>query len=47
LNVLAEYPIAALNDSAQPDAASAFIEAIISPDGQAVLRAYGFGPAQP
>ncbi len=47
LNVLAQYPIAALNDSANPDAAAAFISYILGPEGQAVLADYGFGPAIP
>ncbi len=47
LNVLAQYPIAALNDSANPDVAAAFISYILGPEGQAVLADYGFGPAIP
>lgn len=47
LNVLAQYPIAVLNDSANPDAAAAFISYILGPEGQAVLADYGFGPALP
>lgn len=45
LNVLAEYPIAPLNDSAQPAAAAAFVELVLSAEGQAILAEYGFGPA--
>lgn len=44
LNVVASYPIAALNDSAQPGAA-AFVAFVLSPEGQAILAKYGFGPA--
>lgn len=47
LNVLAQYPIAALNDSANASAAAAFVDYVLSGDGQAVLSRYGFGPATP
>lgn len=47
LNVLAQYPIAALNDSANASVAAAFVDYILSGDGQAVLSSYGFGPATP
>ncbi len=47
LNVLAEYPIAALNDSAHSDLAAAFVDYVLSPEGQAVLADYGFGPVTP
>lgn len=43
LNVLAEYPIAPLNDSAQADAAAAFVDLVLSDVGQGILAAYGFG----
>ena len=43
LNVVAEYPIALLNDSAQPDAAAAFVEWVLGEAGQGVLAEYGFG----
>ncbi len=45
LNILAEYPIAALNDSAQADAAAAFVELVLSDEGQGILDNYGFGPS--
>lgn len=45
LNVLAEYPIASLNDSAQAGAAGAFVALVLSDRGQAILASYGFGPA--
>lgn len=45
LNTIASYPIAALADTAQPDLASAFVEWVLSPEGQAVLVEYGFIPA--
>lgn len=44
LNTIATYPIALVNDSANPRAAQAFIEYVRSPDGQAVLQAHGFLP---
>jgi molybdate transport system substrate-binding protein len=43
LNVLAEYPIAPLNDSAQADTAAAFVDFVLSDAGQAILVGYGFG----
>jgi len=44
LNVVAQYPIAPLIDSAQPDLAAAFVDLVLSEEGQAVLVEYGFGP---
>ena len=38
-----EYPIAALKDSATPDAAAAFVDYVLSEKGQAILTAAGFG----
>ncbi len=46
INVTAQYPIAALADSSHAELADAFIQFIISPDGQAVLKKYGFHPPQ-
>jgi len=37
------YPIAALTDSRDSDAAQAFVDYVAGPDGQAVLSAAGFG----
>ena len=37
LNILAEYPIAPLNDSAYGEMAAAFVEYVLSEEGQAVL----------
>ena len=45
LNVIAKYPIATLIGSASADLAQAFIEYVLSPDGQAVLQKWGFAPA--
>ncbi len=36
-NVLAEYPIVALGGAPNPDAAAAFVEFVLSDDGQAIL----------
>lgn len=38
------YPIAPLAESAQPALASAFVEFVLSPTGQALLEARGFSP---
>ena len=45
LNVVAQYPIAPLNDSEQPELAAAFVEWVLSDAGQAILGNYGFGPS--
>lgn len=41
-NVLAEYPIAAIAETSEPEIATAFIAFVLSEDGQAILREYGF-----
>ncbi|CAN5267655.1 molybdate ABC transporter substrate-binding protein [soil metagenome] len=41
-NLLAEYPIAVVADASNPDAAAAFIDYVLSEDGQAVLVEHGF-----
>jgi molybdate transport system substrate-binding protein len=41
-NVVATYPIAALTDAANPDTADAFVEFVLSDDGQKILDSYGF-----
>jgi molybdate transport system substrate-binding protein len=43
LNVVAEYPAAALNDSPHAAAAVAFVDYLLSPAGQATLADFGFG----
>lgn len=43
LNVIAKYPIAPLVDSANADLAQAFIDYVLSEDGQVVLQKWGFG----
>jgi len=45
LNVRAEYPLAVLKDSANPRVAAAFVDYILSPNGQTLLARYGFTPA--
>ena len=41
-NVVATYPIAALTDAASRDVADAFVEFVLSDEGQDVLQSYGF-----
>ena len=43
-NVVAEYPLAVLQDAANPAAAEAFVAFVQGPQGQAVLGRYGFLP---
>ena len=43
--VINEYPIVALTDAPNPDAAAAWVDFILSDEGQAALTAAGFGPA--
>lgn len=47
VNVVAEYQIAALVESAHPDLANQFIAYVLSPDGQAALKRWGFTPVVP
>ena len=47
LNVIASYPIAVLRRAANASAAGEFVALLMSGDGQAVLRRYGFLPASP
>ncbi|MEI6290676.1 MAG: molybdate ABC transporter substrate-binding protein [Chloroflexota bacterium] len=44
LNTIASYPMAAISDSKNPDLAKAFIDFVLSTDGQAVLAKYKFLP---
>ena len=44
LNVVAKYPIAPLLKSANPDLAGQFITYVLSADGQATLKKWGFTP---
>lgn len=43
-NVVARYPIAALAQSREPELAQAFIAYVLSSEGQAVLKRWGFLP---
>jgi molybdate transport system substrate-binding protein len=45
-NVVAEYPIAALAGAPNPGAAAAFIEFVLSEEGQAILTGYGFAASR-
>jgi molybdate transport system substrate-binding protein len=42
-NVTATYPIAPLSDAANGEVADAFVEFVLSDEGQAILESYGFG----
>lgn len=44
LNVIAKYPIAPLVESENADLAQAFIDYVLSEEGQAILAKWGFGP---
>lgn len=46
LNVIAKYPIAPLAKSENADLAKAFIDYVLSADGQAILAKWGFAPPQ-
>ena len=41
-NVVAAYPIAALVNAPNPDAAAAFVDFVLSDEGQAILVGFGF-----
>jgi molybdate transport system substrate-binding protein len=45
VNVVAVYPIAVADDSAYPELAQAFIDFVLSDEGQDILNRWGFGPA--
>lgn len=47
INVIARYPITALINAAQPELASEFIDYLLSADGQAILKQWGFTPVNP
>ncbi len=46
-NVIAQYPIAALAKAPNMDLAAAFVAYVLSADGQAVMKKWGFSPANP
>jgi len=43
INVIAEYPIATTAESGDPELAQAFVDFVLSADGQSVLAGFGFG----
>ena len=45
-NVIARYPVAALEKAPNPDLAKAFVAYVLSADGQAIMKKWGFSPAQ-
>lgn len=45
--VVNRYPIAQVDTAKDPKLAEAFIEAVLSPDGQRILESYGFGIPDP
>jgi molybdate transport system substrate-binding protein len=46
-NVIASYPLAALKNTAQPELAADFINYVLSAEGQAILKKWGFTPLAP
>jgi len=46
LNTIASYPIAVTDDSAAPELAQAFVDYVISDEGQATLAGWNFIPAK-
>ena len=44
-NVIAQYPIAALTKAPNSDLAAAFVAYVLSADGQAIMKKWGFSPA--
>lgn len=46
-NVIAHYPITALEKSPNSDLAAAFVAYVLSTDGQAIMKKWGFSPAKP
>jgi molybdate transport system substrate-binding protein len=45
LNIVATYPIAALQDAKNPGLAREWVELVVSEEGQRVLEKWGFEPA--
>ncbi|HEV2742473.1 MAG TPA: substrate-binding domain-containing protein, partial [Rubrobacter sp.] len=45
LNIVATYPIAALQDAKEPELARRWIDLVTSEEGQRVLEKWGFEPA--
>nr|PZN48863.1 MAG: hypothetical protein DIU68_21010 [Chloroflexota bacterium] len=47
INVVADYPVAVLARTAHPDEARAFVDFMLSPDAQSILRQSGLIPVMP
>jgi molybdate transport system substrate-binding protein len=47
LNMIARFNIGPLSAALQPDRAAAFVSFVMSADGQAILKKWGFAPAKP
>ncbi len=45
-NVIAKYPIAILDKAPYPDLAAEFVAYVLSPEGQAALKKWGFTPVK-
>jgi molybdate transport system substrate-binding protein len=45
VNEVADYPIASLAGAGEPEIAAAFVDYLLSDDGQAILTSHGFAPA--
>ena len=43
-NVTAEYPIAVIRDTGQPELAREFVDFVLGPEGQRILAQWGFSP---
>jgi molybdate transport system substrate-binding protein len=43
-NVVAEYPVAVTANASSPELARAFVDLLLSPEGQRVLAEHGFSP---
>lgn len=46
-NVVAKYPIALLKATPSPALAQAFVDFVLSPEGQSILKKWGFTPIAP
>lgn len=46
LNTIASYPIAVVTDSAAPELARAFVDYVLSDEGQGILQRWNFVPAK-
>ncbi|HEY7269817.1 MAG TPA: molybdate ABC transporter substrate-binding protein, partial [Dehalococcoidia bacterium] len=46
-NIVAEYPIANVKGAGNSAGGQAFIDFVLSPQGQTILKKYGFQPANP